>query len=372
MDLKDLREQINSIDKEILELFVKRMGICLDVAKYKIDNNLPVFQNGRENEIIAKVRENSPEWLENSSELLFTTIMDISKSQQYQRVFEHDDKMDYLDFSKVKENPKIACPGTSGSYSHIACKKLFEKSEPEFYEDFEDVVKAVVNGKADFGIVPIQNSTAGSVHQTYSLLKKYNCYISASTKVKVSHCLVTREDTDFSQVKRVYSHEQALAQCSEFIKENGLVAEKFSNTALAGEYVKNSTEPIAGICSEECAKRLGLKIVNNSIINEDENYTRFILISKEIYSSTDADIISVSLSVPHTKSSLYRLLTKFSVAGLNLLRIESRPIASSDFDVVFYLDFEGSIENPLVSKLVAELSSELSYFKFLGNYKSID
>lgn len=372
MELKDLREEINAIDEEILRLFIKRMGICLDVAKFKIDNNLPVFQNGREKEIVDKVRGNSPEWLENGSELLFTTIMDISKSQQYQRVFENNDRMESLDFSKVKENPKIACPGTSGSYSHIACKKLFAKSEAVFYEDFEDVVKAVVNDDVDFGIVPIQNSTAGSVHQTYNLLKKYNLYISAQTKVKVSHCLVTREDTDFSKVKKVYSHEQALAQCSEFIKESGLVAEKFSNTALAGEFVKNSDEPIAGICSEECAKRLGLKIVSTSIINEDENYTRFILVSKEIYSSVDADIISVSLSLSHTKSSLYRLLTKFSVAGLNLLRIESRPIASSDFDVVFYLDFEGSIENPAVSKLVAELSEELSYFKFLGNYKNID
>lgn len=372
MDLKDLREEINAIDEEILQLFIKRMGICLDVAKFKIDNNLPVFQNGREKEIVKKVRGNSPEWLENASELLFTTIMDISKSQQYQRVFESSGKMESLDFSKVKDEPKIACPGTGGSYSHIACKKFFEKSEPEFYEDFEDVVKAVVSEKVDFGVIPIQNSTAGSVHQTYNLLKKYNLHISAQTKVRVSHCLVTREDVDFSEVKKVYSHEQALAQCSEFIKESGLEAEKFSNTALAGEFVKDSHEPIAGICSEECANRLGLKIVSTAIVNEDENYTRFILISKDVYTSSGADIISVSLSVPHTKSSLYRLLTKFSVAGLNLLRIESRPIASSDFDVVFYLDFEGSIENPAVSKLMAELSEELGYFKFLGNYKNID
>lgn len=372
MDLQHLREKINDIDEQILKLFVERMEICLDVAQYKIDNNLPVFQNGREKEIVKKVRENSPDWLENSSELLFTTIMDISKSQQFQRVFENNDKILYKDFSSVKDNPKIACPGIEGSYSHIASQKIFPKSDAVFFEDFEDVFKAVAKGEADFGIMPIQNSTAGSVHQTYNLLKKYNCHISAQTKVKVSHCLVIKPETDFSQVKKVYSHEQALAQCSEYLKQSGFICEKFSNTALAAEFVKNSDEAVAAICSEECANLLGLKIVNKAIINENENYTRFILLSKEVYSSKDADIISVSLSVSHTKSSLYRLLTKFSVAGLNLLRIESRPIASSDFDVVFYLDFEGSIENPQVSKLVAELSSELSYFKFLGNFKSID
>lgn len=372
MDLQDLRKQINEIDDEILQLFVKRMGICLDVAQYKIDNNLPVFQTDREKAIIDKVREKSPDWLENSSEILFTTIMDISKSQQYQRVFDGSGKMDYEEFDKVYGSVAVACPGTQGSYSHIAATKIFPDGSPVFFEDFEDVFKAVVKGEADFGIMPIQNSTAGSVHQAYNLLKKYNCHIAASTKVKVSHCLAVKPETDFSQIKKVFSHEQALAQCSDFLKDNGFVCEKYSNTALAAEFVKESNEPYAAICSEECADRLGLKIISDSIINESDNYTRFILLSKNVYSSADANIISVSLSLSHTKSSLYRLLTKFSVAGLNLLRIESRPIASKDFDVVFYLDFEGTIENPEVSKLVAQLESELSYFKFLGNYKEIE
>lgn len=372
MDLQNLRKEINDIDEEILSLFIKRMGICLDVAQYKIDNNLPVFQTDREKEIVEKVRNASPEDLKNGAELLFTTIMDISKSQQYQRVFNNNTEMKYVDFSSVAKTPVVACPGTEGSYSHIAAQKLFPQGEPEFFEDFEDVFKAVVDGNADFGIMPIQNSTAGSVHQAYNLLKKYNCHIASATKVKVSHCLAVKKGTCLAEIERIYSHEQALAQCSDFIKENGFATEKYSNTALAAEFVAKSDGKLAAICSEECAERLGLEIISNSIINECENYTRFILLSKEIYSSDEADVISVSMSLPHTKSSLYRLLTKFSVSGLNLLRIESRPIASKDFDVVFYLDFEGSIKNPLVSKLVAELESELSYFRFLGNYKEID
>jgi len=366
-----LRNNINDIDKDILELFIKRMGLCVDVAKYKIENNLPVFQTEREKAIIEKVRGNSPQWLENSSEILFTTIMDISKSQQYQLVFDKKDKIDYLDFDKVKNNPTVACPGTEGSYSHIASQQIFPEGIPLFYEDFEEVFEAVVNDKADFGIMPLQNSTAGSVHQAYNLLKKYNCHIGATTKVKVSHCLAVKKGIELSQIKKVISHEQALAQCSDFIKEKGFLTEKYSNTALAAEFVLESDEPYAAICSLECADRLGLEILNSEITNEADNYTRFILLSKNVYSSESADIISVSLSLPHTKSSLYRLLTKFSVAGLNLTRIESKPIAGKEFDVVFYLDFEGSVQNPQVAKLVAELESELSYFKFLGNYKEV-
>lgn len=371
MDLKDLREQINGIDKELIELFNKRMEICLDVARYKIENDLPVFQTDREKEIVKKVRESSPEWLENGSEVLFTTIMDISKSLQYQQVFAASGSIPHRDFIPGGKRV-IACPGTEGSYSHIAAGKIFPEGNVMFFEDFEDVFKAVVSADADFGIMPIQNSTAGSVHQAYELLKKYDCHIAAATKVKVSHCLAVRKETDFSAVKTVYSHEQALAQCSEFIKEAGLSPEKFANTALAAEFIKESDEPLGAICSEECANRLGLKIVNDCITNADENYTRFILLSRNVYSSDKADIISISLSLPHERSALYRLLTKFSVVGLNLLRIESRPIASRDFDVVFYLDFEGSISNPEVSKLIAQLQSELSYFRFLGNYCEID
>ncbi len=370
MDLDQLREQINNIDKELLELFEKRMNVCLDVAKYKIQNDLPVFQTQREEQIIKKIRSMSEGWLCDSSQVLFTTIMDISKSLQYQLIYKDSDKISYKEFPSVSDSA-VACPGTEGSYSHIAARKIFPDCKIKFYEDFESVFKAVVDGRSEFGIMPIQNSTAGSVHQAYELLKKYDCHIAASTKVKVSHCLAVKPNTQMCDVKEIYSHEQALAQCSEYIKEKGLTPRKFVNTALAAEFVKESDKPYGAICSEECANRLGLKIVSNSITNADENYTRFILLSKDIYSSDNAKTISVSLSLPHTQSALYRLLTKFSVAGLNLLRIESRPIASRDFDVVFYLDFEGSISNPQVARLIAELKSELTYFKFLGNYCEI-
>lgn len=372
MKLNELRGEINEIDVKLMELFEKRMEVCINVAQYKIDNKLPVFQTEREHEIIKKVREGSPKWLENGSEVLFTTIMDISKSLQFQRLFSDKKEIKYTAFSTKNDTaPTIACPGTKGSYSQIAASTIFPNSKAVFFEDFEDVIKSVVDGKYKYGILPIQNSTAGSVHQSYNLLKEYDCHIATSVKVKISHCIAVKNETDIKDVKKILSHEQALAQCSDYIKRNGFKPVEHTNTALAAEFVKDSELPLAAICSVECANRLGLKIIAECITNVSDNYTRFILLSKEILCSENANIISVSLSLSHSRSALYRLLTKFSVAGLNLLRIENKPIANKDFDVVFYLDFEGSISNPEVAMLISELQSELSYFKFLGNYYEI-
>ncbi len=371
MSLNELRNEINELDDKILELFAQRLSVCHNVALYKQENNLPVFQPEREDEVIKKIREKSPQGLENCTEVLFKNIMDISKARQQQELFKENCEISALQFPP-KNNVKIGCQGAKDAYSHMAGKKLFGDLDFAFYTDFEDVFIAVENGDIDFGILAIQNSTAGSVALTYELMKKYNFYIAAEASVKISHCLAINKNTNFSKVSEVYSHEQALAQCSEFIKANNLTPKEYVNTALAGEFAAKSDKPIAAICSVDCAKRCGLQIINDNIANAPENYTRFICISKNIYLSDDANIISVSLSLPHTTGALYRLLTKFSVIGLNLLRIESKPIASKDFNALFYLDFEGSIKQPEVMQIISALKSELSYFKFLGNYKEVE
>ncbi len=370
MELGELRNEIDSVDREIEKLFRKRMELCYEVAEYKIKNDLPVFQSGREKEIIKRVREDMPEELGGAAEVLFTTLMDISKCKQYQKFF--------ADKSRIESQPldlsgahTVAVPGTNGSYSHIACGQFIPQAQPVFFEDFEEVFQAVENGSAEFGVLPIMNSTAGSVGQTYELLKKYDLKICASTKVKVSHCLAVKKGTRFEDIRSVYSHEQGLMQCAEFIKKHGFKTHKYSNTALAACFVKSSDEPYGAICSEQSAKEQGLEIVRRSIADANENYTRFILVSAKTLRSEKANVVSVSLALPHSKSALYRLLTKFSVAGLNLSMIESRPIANTDFDVVFYLDFQGNLDSPDVARLMSELKSELSYFKLLGNYEEI-
>lgn len=371
MDLNQLREQINDVDDKIAELFVRRMSLCSEVSKYKLQNNMPIFQEDREKAVLRRIADKCPQELKSSSQVLYQTIMDISKCRQYSEFFADRNTIEYQvpDFSKAC---KVAVPGTSGSFSHIACTKLFKNGEADFYDHFEDVFESVDKGLADFGIVPIANSTAGSVSTTYELLKKYDLKICGTTKIRISHCLAAKKGSKLSEIVIVYSHEQALAQCSEFIKKNGFKAHGFANTALAAEYVsKSDAGDIAALCSQECAKLNGLDILATDVVNAKENFTKFIIISKQTLCSQNADIVSVSLSLPHERSALYRLLTKFSVAGLNLLMIESRPLANTDFDAVFYLDFQGSIGDPQVAMLINELEQDLSYFKFLGNYEEL-
>lgn len=371
LDLTQLRGQINGIDEELLRLFTERMALTEQVAKFKMDNGLEVFQGGREQEIIRRVRKNAPDGLENSAEVLFTTIMDISKSVQYQKFYAEQAGIDFAPFARGG-TPRVMCQGTAGAYSEQACRAVFENPQISFCPEFEDVFEAVSQGKAAFGVLPIQNSTAGSVHRTYELMKQYDFKIAAAVRVKISHCLAVNPNNSDKPIEKVYSHEQALLQCAQYLKSHGLQGVEYPNTALAGEYIASSDEPAGAICSLSCARRLGLSVLEENCADERENYTRFLVISKQTYSSAQANIVAVSLSLSHTASSLYRLLTKFSVAGLNLLRIESKPVASRDFSVVFYLDFEGAVSNPAVARLIAELDAELTYFRFLGNYYEID
>lgn len=370
MDLQELRNRIDDIDAEILKLFQKRMQCSFEVAKYKIANNMPVFQEGREREIIKDVRKSVPDELKNAAEVLFTSMMDISKCKQYQEFFDNCREIEFkpLDLSGHFD---IAVPGTVGSYSHIACKQFAANANPKFYENFEEVFDAVQKGEAKYGVLPIANSTTGSVSQTYHLMREHDFKICAQTKVRADHCLAVRKGVKLEDVKIVYSHQQALMQCSNFVKKHGLKAHAYSNTSLAACFVKESDKPVAAICSQLCANELGLDILQAGIADAHENFTKFMLISKQTVCAENANVISVSLALPHISSALYRLLTKFSVAGLNLCMIESMPIANTDFDVIFYLDFEGSISSPDVVKLINELNSELSYFKFLGNYVEV-
>ena len=296
--------------------------------------------------------------------------MDISKCKQFQRFFSDAAPLESKPL-ELSGNYRLAVPGTVGSYSHVAATQFLPNSEPMFYDSFGEVFAAVESGTADFGVVPITNSTAGTVTQTYELLRMYDLTICAATKVRANHVLCVRQETDPKDITKVYSHEQALMQCSNYLAEHGYSARPYENTALAASFVKESDKPYAAICSDFSAKHWGLKIVDTNIANAESNYTRFILISKDLKLAEDANIISVALRLPHQTSALYRLLTKFSVAGLNLTKLESRPIANTDFDVLFYLDFEGSINSPDVIKLIRELYAELSYMKFLGNYKEI-
>ena len=371
MNLDELRVEINALDKIIQNAFSERMALCRQVALYKQENGLPVFQTDREAEILDRIRREAPEGLENASSLLFRMIMDISKSLQYRELHKETPPYEYQQLS-ILPSASVACQGTAGANAETAAKQIFgEDCEPVFLPDFADVFAAVQSGSVQFGIIPVQNSTAGSVVQAYDLMSEYNFYIARTTVVEITNCLAVKPGTDPAAVKEVFSHPQALSQCARFIREHGLTANKFSNTATAAKMVADSEEPYAAICSESCAELHGLQIVERNISDYVPNYTRFICISKELMLSEDADTISVMLKLPHEEGSLFRLLSKFVIGGMNLLKLESRPIRNGSFEVMFYLDFNGNIHDSSVRALLSDLSENLEYIKFLGNYGEI-
>lgn len=371
MDLSILRSEIDSIDKQILELFKRRMEINIDVAKYKQANSMPIFQQGRENQVIDRVKSHSPNWLQNGVESLFLQIMDIGKSIQQQTLYK-DIFMEYQPLT-IDETSRVACFGINGSNTEQAVFKIFPNCKNvEYISTFEDVCKSIECGKNDFGVLPIQNSTSGSINATYDLLKKYDLYITNTVDVSLSHCLAVKEGTQLQDVKKVYSHPQCFTQCSEFMEKYQLEAHEYGNTSLSAKYVLESDKPIGAICSEHCAKLYGLVPIVKNISDVLPNYTKFVCVSNKFKKSENANIISVILTVPHVKGSLYRLLTKFFVCGLNLVKLESRPIMDGSFEVAFYLDFEGSVDDIVVSSLLTSLRNELEYFKFLGNYSHVE
>ncbi|MDO5560035.1 MAG: prephenate dehydratase domain-containing protein [Oscillospiraceae bacterium] len=369
MELNDLRDQIDQIDEEILNRFQKRMKLCQQVAEYKRKNSLSVYQGGREQEVIEKVKQKSEEQYKTCTSVLFKNIMDISKSlQQYELNKTSTIAFDKLGFSN---ECRIGCQGMKGSNSEEAAHKIFgSHSNITFYREFEDVFRAVEEGKADFGVIPVQNSSTGSISQTYDLMKRYNVYINKMVRISIRHCLAANTD-NINDINEVYSHPQALSQCTEYLKQNRLTPVNYANTATAAKFAANSEKKIGVICSEKCAQLYKLHILGTDISDEEMNFTRFICISKQCMIADDADTISVLMNLSNQEGSLYRMLTKFRVAGLNLSKIESRPLHKGNFDVTFYLDFNGNIKDDRVSALITSLSNELDDFKFLGNYSEL-
>ncbi|MDE5834828.1 MAG: chorismate mutase [Ruminococcus sp.] len=370
MDLQELRNEIDVTDKEILSLFIKRMELCKGVADYKKRHNMPIFQGGREQQVIDRIKAltNDPT-LENGTSTLFTTIMDISKLLQNRKLLSDNQEYNFItpDFENVQ---KIGCQGTSGANSETASRMIFGDKQPTFYKSFEDVFRAVQSGEVDYGVIPLKNSTAGMIDSAYDLMAKYSVYIVKQVCVEINHCLCAKKGTSINDIECVYSHPQALAQCSVFLAEHNFNTSPYSNTATSAEMVLNSDENIASICSVDCAERLGLEILAENIADCSVNRTQFVCIAKDLQVAEDADTISIMIQIPHTEGSLYRLLTKFYVNGMNIIRIENRPIRDGSFDVMFYLDFTGKLQDPEVRALINDLSENMEYFRCLGTFRN--
>ncbi len=373
MDLIDLRNEIDKIDEQLIPLLQKRMNISKQVAEYKVKRGLPVLNEKREQEILDSVKEKCAEDGD-AIATVFSATMDASRAIQHNIMESGADIRKLItcavsDKDAFSEETTVACAGVEGSYADETALILFKNASIKHYRIFEDVFEAVNKGEAPFGIVPVENSTAGSVHDVYDLIIKYRFYVAGSYSLEVNHCLCARKGVDYADIDEVYSHPQALAQCSEFLKNFAFTGVNYTNTAAAAKFVAESGRMDIGvICSADAAKKYGLQILKTGIQNISNNRTRFIVISKKLVIENNADKISLIFTTPHTTGSLYRILGRFSMAGLNLTKLESRPVGNGEFSYFFYVDLLGNIKDKKTLDLICALYSELPDFKFLGNY----
>lgn len=373
MDLLGLRKEIDEIDEQLIPLLLKRMSISEQVAKYKVERGIPVLNSEREQQILNNVAEKCGEHGD-TIKTVFSATMDASRALQHKIIGGGKELRaaitNALSDKKLSADGKaIACQGVDGAYSSVTANILFPKSPVKFYKQFEDVFEAVNRGEAKFGVIPVENSTAGSVHESYDLIMKYRFYVVGAYDLKVEHCLCAKESTRYEDITEVYSHPQALSQCNNFLKSFDFTGVNFTNTAAAAKFVAQSSKNNIGvICSQLAAKKYGLKILKRNVQNNNNNRTRFIVISKELVIGKDADKISLIFSLAHKTGSLYRVLGRFSMAGLNLTKLESRPIENADFSYYFYVDVLGSVKDESTLDLICALSDELPEFEFLGNF----
>ena len=379
MELKDYRDRINDIDEQMLRLFEERMEVSADIAKYKKENGLPVFDGAREREKLKDVNEALPEHLQDYGLSLYSLMMDLSKTYQHRMIGEGSEVSREIERA-IKETPPlfpekavVACQGVEGAYSQIACDKLFKYANVFYFDTFEAVFSAIDKGLCRYGVIPVENSTAGSVNQIYDLMMKHDFRIVRSVRVKIDHNLLAKPGTKLSDIKEIYSHEQAISQCSEFLASMpGVRIVPYENTAMAAKMVADSDRSdVAALSSRSCMELYGLDCLKASVQDSGNNYTRFICISKDLEIYPGADRTSLMLVLPHTPGSLYKVLSRFYALGINLNKLESRPLPDRNFEFMFYFDLENSVYSPRFTQLMADMDNISEEFNYLGSYSEI-
>ncbi len=376
MDIKDLREEIDALDEKIVELICRRMEASAHVAEYKRENKLPVLDSSRERELLARVGELAGEEFSGSVRVLYTSMLDVSRSYQHKKLSEKSELAHRME-DAVKNTPKmmtksavVACQGVEGAYSQIACEKLFSDPSIMYFGSFEGVFQAVEKGLCRYGVLPIENSTAGSVNKIYDLMDKFKFYIVRGVRLQVGHALLAPRGVKVSDVREIMSHEQAISQCSEFLREHPEISvTKCDNTAIAARNVAESgRRDLAALSSPACAELYDLSTLFDNVCDYSGNYTRFICISKNLEIYPGANRTSLMMRIPHKPGSLHRIIARFQTLGINLEKLESRPKPGSDFEVIFYFDVGASIYSSELYELLCELERDVDGFKYLGSY----
>ncbi len=379
MDLKELRSQIDEIDDQLVELFGKRMEVAAAIGDYKKANNLPVFVPAREREKLKDVAEKAGPEMANYTRVLYSMLFELSRSYQSKR----NDVLSPLYhqiYNAIENTPKlfptapmVACQGVEGAYAQIACEKIFQNPFIMYFKNFDSVFTAIDQGLCQYGILPIENSTAGSVKKVYDLMIRHKFSIVRTFRLKIDHNLLANTGADLSGIKEIYSHEQAINQCSAFLaKIPGVKIIPVENTAVAAEMVASSgRKDVAAISSRSCIELYGLVSLATSIQDEGNNRTRFICISKNLEVYPGSDKTSIMMILNHRPGALYRVLARFYALGINVTKLESRPIPDRDFEFMFYFDLETSIYSEEFVQLICELDELSEEFTYLGSYSEV-
>jgi len=357
-------------------LFVKRMQTASQIAAYKKSKGLPVADRQREREILTRLTLDSPPEMEMYIKSLFTTLFGLSRSFQTASIGSEHPLAERIRQAIAQTPPLfpskavVACQGVEGAYSQMAADKLFALPHIMYFTSFEGVFQAVEKGLCRYGVLPIENSSHGSVTQVYDLMKRHDFHIVRSLKMKIDHCLLANPGSVQADIREIFSHEQAIAQCSEYLQQmKNVKVTVCENTAAAAQLVAQSgRKDAAAISSQYCAELYGLEVIDGDVQNSASNFTRFICISKNLEIYPGADKISIMLALPHRPGSLYETISRFSAMGLNLTKLESRPIPDRDFEFMFYFDMEASLLNEGVISLLCSLASDCDQFDFLGSY----
>lgn len=374
-DLLVLRDEIDKIDKQIVELFEKRMEISKEVAEYKISTGKKVFDKEREQSKLNTLRGLAhSEFNKHGVTELFQQIMAMSRKLQYQ-LLEQNGVKGKLDFTCVdkleKSGVRVVYQGLEGAYAHQAALEYFGKDANCFHvERWRDAMEAIKEGSADYAVLPLENSTAGIVSDNYDLLNEYSNYIVGEKIVYIDHVLMGLPDAELRDIKTVYSHPQALMQCSRFLDEHREWTQtSVNNTAVAVKGVKDAKDLTkAAIGSRQAAEYYGMKILKEGICHGRANSTRFIIVTNQKIFEKTANKISICFEVPHTSGSLYNILSHFIYNDLNMNKIESRPIPDKQWEYHFFVDIDGNLNDSAVKNALRGIREETANFKILGNY----
>lgn len=379
MDLEQLRAQIDAVDNELIRLFAQRMDISAEIAKCKRANGLPVLDVRREEAKLRAVSEKSRPELADHTACLFSLLMELSRCHQNRELGNHSALSEQIRAAidntppLFPEKATVACQGVEGADAQLACRRLFRTPNEFFFSTYDAVFTAIEKGFCRYGVLPLENSTAGSVNAVYDLMTRHNFRIVRSVRVMVDYNVLARPGVKLEDIKEIYAPEQAADQCVQFFaRHKGIKFTACEDAAgaakLAAESGRNDAAALAG---RNCADLYGLKCLAPSVQDRGNNFTRYICISREGEIYPGADRTSLMMVLAHRPGSLYRVLSRFNALGINLIKLESRPMPERNFEFMFYFDLESSVYSPQFIQLMGELGELCEEFTYLGSYSEV-